>query len=394
MSGAPPRPSLFIAVRISIVSEEAMLTVSRLLPLLALAALAACSEQNPLAPQSAISLNNSADHGGRSVSVMTRNMYIGADVDAVMTALATPDPNDDLPALMVALQTLQHTDFATRVEAIADEIARNRPDVVGLQEVYDLTVIPAGLGLSGDPIQIDFLAGLQAALAAEHVHYVLAARNTSTDASLAGGAVHIVDHDVLLVNARSVTLAGASVEKVFDANLGTVAEGITLLRGYVARNATVDGIPMLLVNTHLESGDDPQIAGLRAVQAGEVAAFIGAAPRVVLTGDFNDVPNSMMYGVLASSRLVDTWAVLEPRDPGFSCCQAPDLSNRRSLLNQRIDMIWTRGFARPSGKVDGDIQLVSALPSARVRGPFGLIWPSDHAGVFAVVDVPQPSIQH
>jgi endonuclease/exonuclease/phosphatase family metal-dependent hydrolase len=371
-----------------------MRTVTRLLPFLALAALAACSEQNPLAPRSAISLNNSADHGGRSVSVMTRNMYIGADVDAVMTALATPDPNDDLPALMVALQTLQHTDFTTRVEAMADEIARNRPDVVGLQEVYELTVIPAWLGLPGDPIQIDFLAALQAALAAEHVHYEVAARNTSTDATLAGGAVHIVDHDVLLVDSRRVALTGAPVETVYAANIGEVVPGLTLLRGYVARKATVDGVPTLLVNTHLESGDDPQIAGLRALQAGELAAFIGSEPSVVLTGDFNDVPGSMMYGVLSSSQLADTWGVLEPRDPGFSCCQAPDLSNRRSLLNQRIDMIWTRGFARPSGKVAGEIRLVSALPNARVRGPFGLIWPSDHAGVFATVDVPQPSIRH
>ena len=371
-----------------------MRTLSRLFPLLALAAFAACTEQNPVAPQTDLSFNNAAGHGEHAVTVMTRNLYIGADVDAAMAALATPDPEDDLPALLVALQTLQHTDFATRIEAIADEIARNRPDVVGLQEVYDLTVIPAGLGLPGDPIQIDFLAGLQAALAAEHLHYVVAARNTSTDASLAGGAVHIVDHDVLLVNARSVTLTGAPVEKVYDANIGTVAEGITLLRGYVARPATVDGIATLLVNTHLESGEGSDYEGLRAMQAGELATFIGAQPRVVLTGDFNGQPGSMMYGILASAQLTDTWAALRPRDPGFSCCQAPDLSNRRSLLNQRIDFIWTRGFTRPSGKLDGEIKLVSAQPDARVRGAFGLIWPSDHAGLVAELAVPQPVIRH
>ena len=371
-----------------------MPTVTRLLPLLALAALAACGKDNPLAPQSDIALNASAGHGDRSVSVMTRNLYIGTDVDAAMAALATPDPNDDLPALMVALQTLQHTDFATRIEAIADEIARNRPDVVGLQEVYDLYVTPAWLGLPGDPIEIHFLPALQAALAAEHVRYRVAAADTTTDASIAGGAVHIVDHDVLLVNERTVTLTGAPSDAVYAANIGTVAEGITLLRGYLARRATVDGVPLLLVNTHLESGDDPQIAGLRALQAGELATFIGAEPRVVLTGDFNDVPTSMMYGVLASAQLTDTWAALRPRDPGFSCCQAPDLSNRRSQLDQRIDMIWTRGFARPSGKLEGTVELVSAQPIARVRGAFGLIWPSDHAGVLATLDVPQPVIRH
>jgi endonuclease/exonuclease/phosphatase family metal-dependent hydrolase len=369
-----------------------MRSVNRLLPLLALAALAACSDKSPLAPQPDISFN-SAGHGERSVSVMTRNMYIGADVDAVMLALA--GGGDPAAALMDALQTLQHTDFATRVEAIADEIARNRPDVVGLQEAYDLTVIPAGLGLPGDPIQISFLPALRAALAAEHVHYVVAAENTSTDASLFGGAVQIVDHDVLLVNPRRVKLIGTPVEAVFSYNVGPIPGGVTLLRGYVARIAAIDGIQTLLVNTHLESdAGTTSFADLRTAQALELAAFIGAEPRVVLTGDFNGEAGSMMYGVLASSPLVDTWAALRPGNPGYSCCQAPDLSNRRSLLNQRIDFIWTRGFTRPSGKLDGKIELVSAHPSARVRGAFGLIWPSDHAGVVAELDLPQAAIRH
>ena len=369
-----------------------MRIATRLFPVLALAALAACAEDNPLAPQPDIAFNSSAGHGEHSVSVMTRNLYIGTDVDAAMGALANTDPADDLPALMVALQTLQHTDFAARVEAIADEIAKNRPDVVGLQEVYDLSITPEWLGLPGGPIRIDFLAALQAALAAEHVHYAVAARNTTTDASIAGGAVHIVDHDVLLVNARSVTLTGAPVQAVYSLNLGPVAEGITLLRGYVARRATVDGVPVLLVNTHLESGEGADFEGLRAMQAGELATFIGAEPRVVLTGDFNAPPGSMMYGVLSSAQLTDTWAALRPHEPGFSCCQAPDLSTRKSTLDQRIDFVWTRGFARPSGRLDGEVELVSARPDARVRGAFGLIWPSDHAGVVAALDL--PSLRH
>jgi len=373
-----------------------MHALSRLAQLLALAALAACSEQNPVAPQTDIAFNNSAGHGEHSVSVMTRNLYIGADVDAVMAVLGTDDQG---PALGAALQTLQRTDFATRIRAIAHEIATNRPDVVGIQEAYELFVHQSLLEMfglpSGRPIQIDFLAELQAALVKEHVHYVVAAKNTGTDASLEGGAVHIVDHDVLLVNARSVRLLGDSVGITFAANIGELVPGVlTVVRGYVTRKATIDGVPMLLVNTHLESGADPQIVGLRAVQAGELATFLGAEPRVVLTGDFNGEPGSMMYQVLAGADMVDTWAALRRRATGFTCCQAADLANRRSTLNQRIDFIWTRGFTRPSGKLDGEIALVSAQPDARVRGAFGLIWPSDHAGLVAELDVPQPSGRH
>lgn len=369
-----------------------MRALTRLLPLLALAALAACGRDNPVAPQSDLSFNNSAGHGEYAVTVMTRNMYIGADVDAVMQAIA--GGGDPTGALLVALQTLQHTDFATRVRAIADEIARNRPDVVGLQEVYELSVTPALLGLPGDPIQIDFLPALRRALAREHVDYVVAAKNTSTDASLFGGAIRIVDHDVLLVNPHRVKLTGPAVATVYQANVGLVFPGLTLLRGYVARPAKIEGLPLLLVNTHLESGESAQIAGLRYYQALELAGFIGSAPRVILTGDFNDQAGSMMYGVLAGAGLVDTWAALRPTDPGFSCCQAPDLSNAVSILDQRIDLIWTRAFARPSGRLDGEIRLISANPSARVRGAFGLIWPSDHAGVLAQVEAPQPFVRH
>jgi len=371
-----------------------MRLIHRLVPLAALAVLAACADQrSPTAPQTDLSANLRGRFD-REITVMTRNMYIGTDVDAAMAAIAAG--GDPTPGLLVALGTLQHTDFATRVKAIAAEIRRNHPDVVGLQEVYDLSVIPAGLGLPGDPIQISFLPALQAALRANGLHYEVAAKNTTTDAAIAGGAIHIVDHDVILVDPRSVRLEGRPIAAVYQAVIGPVpgVDGLSLLRGYTARRANIDGVQVLLVNTHLESGDDPQIAGLRMYQAMELAGFIGKTPRVILTGDFNDVAGSPMYGVLAGASLTDTWAALRPSDPGLSCCQAADLSNTTSQLYQRIDIIWTRGFADRRGQVDGEIKLVSADPSAMVQGAFGLIWPSDHAGVAAEIDVPLPSIHH
>jgi endonuclease/exonuclease/phosphatase family metal-dependent hydrolase len=364
-----------------------MRNAAQFLSMLAIIAVAACSENNALAPQNDPALD-AASRGARPVSVMTRNLYIGADVDAAMAALGNADPSDDLPALMTALGTLQHTDFAARAQAVAHEIATNRPDVVGLQEVYDLTVIPALLGLEGDEIAIPFLDGLRLALAAEGVNYLVAARNTTTDATIAGGAVHIVDHDVVLVNADRVTLLADSVGAVYGTNIGQVAEGITLLRGYVTRRAVVGGVPTLLVNTHLESGEGTDFENLRAAQAYELAGVLGTEHRVILTGDFNGAPGTTMYQILTSAKLVDTWTALHPGAPGFTCCQAPDLSNQKSSLNQRIDFVWSRGFTGPTGRLDGQIQLISAQPSARVRGAFGLIWPSDHAGVVAELGLP------
>lgn len=369
-----------------------MRPVTRFLAFVAVAGLAACGDQNPVAPpQPDLEAHYSRGGWGRDVTVMTRNMYVGADVDAVMTALVSPDLTDDMPALMTALQTLQITDFATRVKALADEIRRDRPDVIGLQEVYELTVVPSALGIPDmATIQLDFLASLRQALRARGMHYDVAGRNTSTDATLFGGAIHIVDHDVLLVNPRTVNLEGRPIAAVYQANIGEVVPGLTLLRGYVARRARIDGVKTLLVNTHLESGASDQIAGLRYLQATELAGFIGDAKHVILTGDFNGEAGTAMYGALAGASLLDTWAVLRPNDAGLSCCQAPDLLNAVSELHERIDLIWTRGFTTRSGELDGEIHLVSADPSARVENAFGqLIWPSDHAGVVAELSLPR-----
>ena len=97
----------------------------------------ACGDTNPLAPRT----DSAADAvAGRRISVVTRNLYVGADVDAVIAALASPSPDDDRPALLQAIETLEHTDFPTRARAIADEIARTRPHAVGLQEVSQVQI--------------------------------------------------------------------------------------------------------------------------------------------------------------------------------------------------------------------------------------------------------------
>lgn len=368
-----------------------MRSITRLLPLVALAALAACSEKSAVAPNADIALDR-AGGGATVIHVMTRNMYLGADEDPVVQALISGDQSAIFGALGTALQQLQHTDYLTRVDAMADEVEKNRPDVVGLQEAYQLDVYVSALGFPGPDVHMDLGAALLSALAKEGLHYVVAAKNTSTDLLLAGGAIHLVDHDMLLVNAERVSFAGPPVATTFSVNLGNVGGGVTILRGYVARSATIDRLPVLLVNSHLEDFGAlfPEV---RQAQAAELATFIGSAPRVILTGDLNDVAGSLMYQVLAGSQLTDTWAALRPRDPGFSCCQAADLSNAQSILDQRIDYIWTRGLEGPSGGLQGNIRLVSALPSSRVQGAFGLIWPSDHAGLAADLVVPPPVLR-
>lgn len=360
---------------------------TRFFPIVGLAALAACSDRGVVTAPDGPAFAASG-RGARHITVMSRNMYVGADLDPVLQALV--GGGDVLGALQTALAQLTHTDFATRVVAMADEIARARPQVVGLQEVWSLDVVPAYLGLPGSPVHLDFLAALQAALAARGLSYVVAAIVTATDATLAGGAVHVVDHNVLLIDPARVTPI-AAIANLFTYNLPLPpGSPIAVLRGYVAVQALVEGVPVLLINTHLESGSAAGLDLLRAAQATELTYVAASAPTVIMTGDFNDVPLSPMYGVLAGAGLTDLWYAMRPGVAGLTCCHAADLSNRLPAFTQRIDYVWTKGLAGPSGTPQGQIGLIGALPSAHITGAFGLIWPSDHAGVVATVLLPPP----
>ena len=78
----------------------------------------------------------------------------------MIRALATPDPNDDFAALMLAIQTVGKTDFPARAQAIADQIQSRRPHAVGLQEVSEINIDLRSLGVDA-VVNQDFLALLQ-----------------------------------------------------------------------------------------------------------------------------------------------------------------------------------------------------------------------------------------
>lgn len=355
----------------------------RLLSLLALALAAACTDHNALGPAAsatpALQAGLAAAGGTQRITVMTRNMYVGADVDAVIAALASPDPNDDLPALLAAIQTLQETSYPARAAAFADEIARTRPHAVGLQEVSNLDIDLTDLGFA---THLDFLATLEAELAARGLDYVVAARVSDTDASPFPG-IHLLDNDVLLVDRSRVAIGAPIVARNFSLNIGEVAPGVELKRGFVAVPATIGGIAVTLVNTHLESGDPDEIAQIRAAQATELVQSLDPTRPAILLGDFNDNPRSAMWQVITGAGFSDAWPSLRPGAEGFTCCNLPDLSNPIARFDHRIDFVFARGLSRTNAGLQGKIELVGLRPWEKVPGPAFPIWPSDHGGVVA-----------
>ena len=351
----------------------------RVLPLLALALAAACSNTDAPSAPSEPAVPSHSVNGARSITVMTRNIYIGADVDAVIAALASPDPNDDLPALLGNIAVLQQTAFPVRAQALAAEIARARPHIVGLQEVTELQVNLTGLGI---PVNIDlnFLPILLDALAAQGLSYTVAAQVTNLTAAPLPG-ISVIDHDVILVDASRVSVASGVVARTYALNLGVVAPGVDLKRGWVRIDANVEGMPVTVASTHLESGNIPGFDALRAGQLGELVASLGSASPAIILGDLNDVPGSLMYGVITGAGFSDAWASLRPGVSGATCCHLSDLSNQVASFTQRLDYVFARGLDGAQGRLQGRISILGDQPGDRITGPFYPLWASDHAGI-------------
>src|SRR6266487_542619 len=347
---------------------------------------AACKESFKVAPGSGNRMSEQRVGAGPSeITVMTQNLYVGADVDLVIRALGTADPSDDFPALLLAIETVGKTDFPARAEAIADQIARARPHAVGLQEASQINIDLRPLGVPA-VVDQDFIALLQAALAARGLNYIVAATSNNISVNLVSGLVRLRDHDALLIDANRVTINQASGQD-FSVNLGQVAGGVVLIRGWVFARTTIEGRSYTFASAHTEAnlaGAPPGLLGqIRAAQVAEMVGALGSSDRVVLMGDLNDTPGSPMYGVLAGAGFTDTWTAMHPGAgaEGLTCCHVADLSDPVASFDQRIDYVWTRGFAREDGKVQGSIDRFGNVPADRLPGPAYQIWPSDHAGL-------------
>ena len=359
-----------------------------LLTALVPATILGCADRNPAGPSSSSAPElaiNSPPASARDITVMSQNLYVGADVDLVIRALGTPGPDDDFPALLFAIETLGKTAFPARVEAIADAIARARPHAVGLQEVSEINIDLRPLGV---PVVVsqDFLAMVQDALARRGLNYTVAATSTNINVSLVSGLVRLTDHDALLVDADRVTVSAASGQN-FAVNLGPVAPGISLIRGWVWARTTIGGTSYTFASAHTEAnlaGAPPGLLEqIRAAQVGEMVATLASSERVVLIGDLNDQPGSPMHDVLTRSGYTDAWAALRPGAQGLTCCHAADLSDAVADFNQRIDYIFARGLGSGDGKLFGQVDRFGDVPADQLAGPVSRIWPSDHVGLLA-----------
>jgi endonuclease/exonuclease/phosphatase family metal-dependent hydrolase len=214
-------------------------------------------------------------------------------------------------------------------------------------------------------------------LAARGLHYVIAGAHTGFN--VAANGLSLTDRDVVLARtdvAGFTVIGSESPTFLNNASLITPLGTLPLDRGYVLVSATLDGIPFQFVSTHLETNKS-----IGAAQANELLRALGTAAELQLVvGDFNALPTDMTHAEMVAAGFIDVDSTVGA--VGATCCQSADLNNPVSQLSGRIDYVFERGFS----SVDSAF-LVGDKPFEDVRPR----WPSDHAGVIATVDVPEPS---
>jgi hypothetical protein len=174
---------------------------------------------------------------------------------------------------------------------------------------------------------------------------------------------------------------------VIDLPLGALG---SVLRGFVAVDATVGNALYRFVNTHLEVEAGGPIPGeIQAAQAYQLLDTVTGVPapgrRLVIVGDMNSSPNDppsslpTPYMLFTAYQMNDAWLLRPGNVAGLSCCQAEGLLNRVSILSRRIDLIFTQQMP----KVVKDARLIGEVAADRLAPPGLGRWPSDHASVAA-----------
>jgi hypothetical protein len=375
------------------------------------------------------------------IDVMTQNQYLGADLTPILTAGTPQEFNEAVVAALEEVAANDFpTRAGLLAKLIANRLPDlvGLQEVFTFT-CTDLAPPTPGQGCDNPRISNafnDHLSLTLAALVALEEPYSLVASVTNLDTTnlfvppvpIAGipftiggfpAVANITDHDVILAPSDD---AGSVVPVPYNefcampsADLGPgcnyqafapapLPGGLTLeiLRGWVGVDATVDGQDYRFVNTHLEvqrPDGSVQSSLIQAFQAAELIGVLGASTppnkSLLVVGDINSSSEDPIipgpwpppfdqsgiippYTQFVGSGYTDTWTVTGDI-PGFSCCQESDLSNHSSILDERIDVIFS---AEAPNKVK-KARVLGAKVSSKTPPPGLGLWPSDHGSVAA-----------
>ncbi|MBA3945529.1 MAG: endonuclease/exonuclease/phosphatase family protein [Herpetosiphonaceae bacterium] len=318
---------------------------------------------------------------GSDVTVMTYNLYLGADLTPVLLAESSTAFRS---ALRATLRRVAGTNFAARAQALAREIAAVGPDIFGLQEVVVWECHAAGdLPFDRSGVNLDFLAVLLHTLESLGAHY----KAVVVGPGVAFGTPPGEDVIAAFTNRNVILMRDMSesdTTSISGSHAGTFATNIvvpspqlgvvTITRGWAYAMVQLHGVQFCFVTVHLEDSH----VGVQEAQAEELVQILREIDGpLVLVGDFNADAGSHppTYTKLIAAGFRDGWEAAAPTTPGATCCQDEELRNAVSKLGRRIDWIMVRNAITV-------LDAFTAGNEEHSRTSEGL-WPSDHAGVVA-----------
>ncbi len=353
-----------------------------------------------------------SDNGrGQVVDVMTRNLYLGADL---APAIGAPSLEAFVAANGKILREVTANDFPLRAQGLAQEILAEKPDLVGLQEVALWRTAPPSLTpvLTGEPtattVRYDYLQLLLEQLnkgPGPNRYEVVVVQN-EFDLEAPGDENEVAGDgpNPAIANAeingrltmRDVILAkrgnGVETARPQSGNFKTLlpvsilGKPLPIKRGWTAVDARVRGSGWFrFVNTHLEAFDPAALVpSIRALQAAELVAPGGPAADgtlpVVLVGDLNSDDDTVSPGDQQAYRvLLEAGLVERSTNDPLGCCLNSSLlaegaGGSVADFDHQVDHVMTD---EPAIGLDRS-EVTGLLP---VNG----FWNSDHAGLFSAL---------
>lgn len=351
-----------------------------------------------------------ADHHDSDVSVkiMTQNMDDGTDQTYIIAALTGQLPIPSASAVDLTFLELQASNFEGRAKALAGRIAREKPDIVALQEAALWRFQPTA---GPEVVLYDNIDLLRSALKKLGVRYDKVAENSLTDLALdgdqIGGALRFTDRNAVLVRAdlhRPKFYLSNVRSKTFDAVFPfPVSPDLTLeiTAGWISADVHIGQERFRFVTTHLESPIPgiPEAADVQFAQAQElIDELSNTRMPVVICGDLNSdanhgggVDDTPTVDLFPAAGYAETWpATHRRRDLGltwpifledqFPGGGLPPPFFAASEPTERIDLFFSKGMDVVSSELVLAPVRGSFTPPLFETPPFG----SDHAGVIAI----------
>ena len=340
------------------------------------------------------------------VDVMTRNLYLGADLGP---AIAAPTPGQAYTAVGDIYENMQDMNFNARAKLLANEIEADQPELIGLQEVSIWRrddVVDGNPTPDSTEVVYDYLELLMDELDRRGLKYTRAVVQQEADlefpADVRGPTNNSAPDGVPdfegRLTMRDVILVKKGV-KVKDTGSGNYSSNVfvntgafgtvTVIRGYTWADVVVkeNTKKFRFVNTHLESFN----AYFRNAQATELIGGSGVtnvSTPIVLVGDLNSDPdddsidpagvptaNSAAYETVIAGGFTDYGVEVN------TCCWGEDLRDDppAAFTSRGSTTCSARARSRSSTS-----KLIGDDPDNRTGTE---LWPTDHAGVVAKLKV-------